>query len=157
MSIPADSLGFLLADISRLMRRAYRQYTVNPIADTQPLTLAQSRALVYLSRHQGLRQVELAELLEVQPITLTRQLEPLAKAQLIERRLDARDKRAYRLYLTPAAAPQLAAIAEVTERIKQQALAGLSATEADLLNLSLRRVRDNLSPACLIEACDEPS
>ena len=157
MSIPADSLGFLLADISRLMRRAYSQHAVNPTADAQPLTLAQSRALVYLSRHQGLRQVELAELLEVQPITLARQLEPLAKAQLIERRLDARDKRAYRLYLTPAAAPQLAAIAEVTERIKQQALAGLSATEADLLSLSLSKVRDNLSPACLIEACDEQS
>lgn len=125
MSIPADSLGFLLADISRLMRRAYAQQA-NATAENC-LTLAQSRVLVYLSRHQGLRQVELAELLEVQPITLTRQLEPLALAKLIERRPDARDKRAYLWYLTPAAAPQLEVISQRAEQVRQQALNGLSA------------------------------
>ena len=140
MRIADDSLGFLLADISRLMRRTYSQH----IDDSQ-LTLAQSRALVYLSRHQGLRQVELAELLEVQPITLTRQLETLTKLGLIIRQPDARDKRAYQWYLTPAATPQLAVIAEVTERIKHQALAGLSAPDAAQLTASLRQVRANLS------------
>ena len=141
MNIPADSLGFLLADISRLMRRAYRQH----IAANQ-LTLAQSRALVYLSRHQGLRQVELAELLEVQPITLARQLAHLTKANLIARLPDPNDKRAYRWYLTPAATPQLAAIAQVTEHIKQQAMANFSPEQAELLTASLCQVRDNLAP-----------
>lgn len=152
MSIPADSLGFLLADISRLMRRAYSQHL-----DANQLTLAQGRVLVYLSRHQGLRQVELAELLEIQPITLTRQLEILTTQGLIERRPDARDKRAYQWYLTPAATPQLAAISDSAERIKQQALAGLSEQQAEQLTTSLRQVRDNLSSSCSPEASYEPS
>ncbi|ART83191.1 MarR family transcriptional regulator [Oceanisphaera profunda] len=152
MSIPADSLGFLLADISRLMRRAYSQHL-----DTNQLTLAQSRVLVYLSRHQGLRQVELAELLEIQPITLTRQLETLTTLGLIERQPDARDKRAYQWYLTPAATPQLAAISDSAERIKQQALAGLSEQQAEQLTASLRQVRDNLSSSCFPEASHEQS
>lgn len=143
MRIAADSLGFLLADISRLMRRAYSQHL-----DANQLTLAQSRVLVYLSRHQGLRQVELAELLEVQPITLTRQLETLTKLGLITRQPDARDKRAYQWYLMPAATPQLAAIADLTERIKQQALVGLSDQDAAQLTASLRQVRANLSLSC---------
>ena len=62
-----DSLGFLLADVSRLMRRAFQQRSVN-----SALSLAQARALVYVSRHEGIRQVELAELLDIQPITLAR-------------------------------------------------------------------------------------
>ena len=140
MRIPADSLGFLLADISRLMRHAYSQHI-----DTNPLTLAQSRVLVYLSRHQGLRQVELAQLLEVQPITLTRQLETLTKLGLIARQPDARDKRAYQWYLTPAATPQLANIRDHAERIKHQALAGLSEQQAEQLTASLRQVRANLT------------
>lgn len=155
MSIPADSLGFLLADISRLMRRAYSQQTQDSSSQTPALTLAQSRVLVYLSRHQGLRQVELAELLEVQPITLTRQLEPLAQAHLIERRPDARDKRAYLWFLTPAAQPQLAAIGQRAEQVKQQALASLSEQQAEQLCASLRQVRDNLSQRSPLEALDD--
>ena len=140
MRIADDSLGFLLADISRLMRRAYSQHI-----DANQLTLAQSRVLVYLSRHQGLRQVELAELLEVQPITLTRQLETLTKLGLIVRQPDARDKRDYLWYLTPRATPQLDIISDSAERIKLQALAGLSAQDAAQLTASLRQVRANLS------------
>lgn len=140
MSLPPDSLGFLLADISRLMRRAYSQHI-----NEHQLTLAQSRALVYLSRHQGLRQVELAELLEVQPITLGRQLDQLAKNNLIERRPDSKDRRAYRLYLTDAATPQLEAIAQVAERIRHQALANVSEPQARQLTEALLQMRDNLS------------
>ena len=61
------NLGFLVADIARLMRRTYRQRQ-----QRSELTVAQARTLVHVARREGVRQVDLAETLEVQPITLAR-------------------------------------------------------------------------------------
>ena len=72
------TLGFLLADVSRLMRKAFRQRL-----EDSALTLAQARTLVYISRHQGIRQVELAELLEIQPITLARLIDQLLDREAV--------------------------------------------------------------------------
>ena len=135
-----DTLGFLLADVSRLMRRAFQQRLQG-----SDLTLAQARTLVRISRHQGIRQVELAELLEIQPITLARLIDQLAAAGLVERRSDPHDRRAYQLFLTAAAAPQLDAIQRVGEAIRIDALQGFSDDEAAQVMVTLRRVRDNLS------------
>ncbi len=135
-----ETLGFLLADVSRLMRRAFVQRLEN-----SPLTLAQARALVYVSRHEGVRQVELAELLDVQPITLARLIDQLAKAALVERRADPTDRRAYRLFLKPAAAPHLAAIEKVVAGIRADALRDFSRQQADAVFSALRRMRDNLA------------
>ena len=137
-----DSLGFLLADVSRLLRRTFEQSL-----EGSTLTLAQARALVYVARREGCRQVELAELLEVQPITLARLLDQLAEAGLVERRADPQDRRAYRVFLTPAAAPQLAAIEQAAARIRAAALVGLDDRQIDGLLVALRQMRDNLSGA----------
>ena len=135
-----DTLGFLLADVSRLMRRAFQQRL-----EGSDLTLAQARTLVRISRHQGIRQVELAELLEIQPITLARLIDQLAAGGLVERRSDPHDRRAYQLFLTAAATPQLDAIQRVGEAIRIAALKGFSDDEAALVMVVLRRMRDNLS------------
>lgn len=135
-----ESLGFLLADVSRLMRRAFQQRL-----DGSSLTLAQARTLVYVSRHEGVRQVELAELLEVQPITLARLIDQLTEAGLVERRSDPTDRRAYQIYLTSAAAPQLAAIKQVAALIRGDALRGLGKQEAAAVLSALRKMHDNLS------------
>ena len=135
-----DTLGFLLADVSRLMRRAFQQRLVG-----SDLTLAQARTLVRISRHQGIRQVELAELLEIQPITLARLIDQLAAGGLVERRSDPLDRRAYQLFLTTAAAAQLDAIQRVGEAIRIDALQGFSDDEAAQVMVALRRIRDNLS------------
>ena len=100
MTTHQDNLGFLLADVSRLMRRAFQQRL-----EGSSLTLAQARALIYVSRNEGVRQVDLADLLEVQPITLARLIDQLAGDGLVERRSDPADRRAYHIFLTPAAAP----------------------------------------------------
>jgi len=134
-----DSLGFLLADVSRLMRRAFQQRSVN-----SALSLAQARALVYVSRHEGIRQVELAELLDIQPITLARLIDQLAQAELVERRSDPSDRRAYQLFLKPAAAPHLVAIAEVAAGIQADALRDLDEQQAATVFLALRKMRHNL-------------
>src|SRR5947209_3836111 len=135
----ADSHGFLVSDVARLMRRAFERSL-----EGSSLTLAQARALVYVSRHQGIRQVDLADLLEVQPMTLARLLDQLAVAGLVERRPDPVDRRAYQVYLTPAAAPQLAAIDQVVARIRREAARGLAKDELAAVVLGLRRMRDAL-------------
>lgn len=137
---PGESLGFLIADVSRLMRRAFAGRLQG-----SSLTLAQARALVYLSRHQGIRQVELAGLLELQPMTLARLIDQLERAGLVERRADPVDRRAYRLHLMPAAAPRLAAIRRVVRRIQAESLRNLGREQADAALRALRAMRDNLS------------
>lgn len=134
-----DSLGFLLGDVSRLLRRAF-QHSM----EGSPLTLAQARALVHIARHEGVRQVDLAETLEVQPITLARLIDQLAVSGVVERRPDANDRRAYRVFLTPAATPHLAAIDEAGAAIRAIALQDVDPQQAEILHLALSKMRDNL-------------
>src|ERR1035437_8958339 len=120
MKSQQESLGFLLSSVSRLMRQAFEQRIEGSL-----LSLAQARALVYIARNEGIRQVSLAELLEIQPISLVHLVDQLEKAELIERRPDRADRRAYQLFLTPAAAPQLAAIEQVITVIRADAFSDL--------------------------------
>jgi DNA-binding MarR family transcriptional regulator len=140
MSLQEDSLGFVLADVSRLLRQCFQKQLVG-----SSLTLAQAKALVTVYRQQGLRQVELAELMEIQPITLTRLIDQLVNDGVVERRLDPTDRRAYRLYLTPAAAPHLAAIEQVADIVQPIACQGLDENESTVLLSALRKMRDNLT------------
>ncbi len=135
-----ESLGFLLTDVSRHMRRAFQRQL-----EGSSLTHAQGRTLVYVSRHEGVRQVELAELLEVQPITLARLLDQLAEAGLIERRPDPSDRRAYQVYLTPAANPHLEAIEKVSAAIHAEALRDLDEKQVATVMFALRKMRDSLA------------
>jgi DNA-binding MarR family transcriptional regulator len=140
MKLQQDSLGFLLADVSRAMRRAFQQRL-----EGSSLTLAQARALVYVSRHEGVRQVDLADMLEVQPITLARLIDQLAEIGLVERRPDPNDRRAYQVFLTPSSTPHLTAIDQVVAAIRIDALRGLNEQQAAIVFFALRTMRDNLS------------
>ncbi len=139
MELRQDSLGFLLADVSRLIRCAFQQRL-----EGSSLTLAQARALIYVSRNEGVRQVDLAEMLEVQPITLARLIDQLADAGLVERRSDPADRRAYQMFLTPAAASHLGAIKQVSAAIQADALRDLDEQQAATVFLAFRKMRDNL-------------
>lgn len=136
----ADSLGFLVSDVTRLMRRAFKTRLEDSL-----LTFAQARALVYVARNEGIRQVDLAELLEVQPMTLARLIDQLADVGLVERHADPGDRRAYRIHLTQAARPQLAAIDQVVVAIRKDATRGLTKDETVALSSALIRMRDNLT------------
>lgn len=140
LEMQKHSLGFLLADVSRLMRRTFEQRL-----EGSSLTLAQARALIYVSRNEGIRQVELADILEIQPISLARLIDQLAEAKLVERRPDPADRRAYQLYLKPAAAAQLAAIEKVAAAIRADALAGIDKQQTEVLLLALDAMRANLA------------
>lgn len=134
-----DTLGFLISDVSRLMRRAF-----DDRARRNNVTRAQWKALGVLKRHEGLNQGALADLLEVEPITLCRMIDRLEQAGLVERRRDPADRRAWRIFLTPRAVPLLDQLRDLANDMMEQALAGLDAEEQDRLRIALERIRDNL-------------
>ncbi len=134
------TFGFLVSDVSRMLRENFR--TTTPELG---LTLAQARVLVHLSRNEGISQVALSAILEVQPITLLRQIDRLEKAGLIERRAHPSDRRAQQLYLTPRSQPLLRKIFHKSAERQDQLMAGLSEAEREQLVSSLLRIKANLS------------
>lgn len=136
----SETIGFLLNDTARLYRRAFNAR----VRDTG-ITALQWRLLVYLRRYPGIRQGPLAELIEVEPITLSRMVDRLTEAELVERRADPTDRRAWLLHLTPRADKLLDGMRGTTDGLAEEATEGLSAAERDQLIALVGRVRANLS------------
>lgn len=144
-SMPETSsqLGFLLHDVARLMRKRFEQH-----ARGLGLTRSQWQALAYLSRNEGISQSGLADLLDVEPITLSRIVDRLVDTGLVERIAHATDRRVWRLRLTEAARPKLEQVRELGERTRSETLAGVPETERARLIETLSAMRANLSNAC---------
>jgi MarR family transcriptional regulator, transcriptional regulator for hemolysin len=139
---PDSSIGFLVGDVARLLRRNF-----NRRAQALGLSQAQWRALAYLARQQGVSQASLADRLEIQPITLVRLLDRLQAAGLVTRRPDPHDRRAFRLYLTDRAQPLLARMWSIAAQTREQALAGMPIQRQRMLMKSLQHLRQNLLQA----------
>jgi MarR family transcriptional regulator, transcriptional regulator for hemolysin len=116
------------------------------------LTRAQWAVLAKLERTEGLKQTEIADLMEMQPITLTRLIDKLCDAGLIERRSDETDRRVNRLYLTEAAKPLMTKLATLRAEITQTALASLSNADTHRLVDELETIKDNVREALLSAA-----
>ncbi len=138
---PNTSLGFLVSDIARMLREQF-----NETAQALGLTLAQARALAHLANHEGISQVALAQRLEIQPITLLRQIDRLAESGLIERRPNPHDRRAQQLFLTAAALPLLTEIQKLVSALTDNAFSNMSSNERELIITLLGQVKANLSP-----------
>jgi len=132
-------IGYLLADNSRLARRAFDE-RVRADGVTGP----QARLLLTLDRAPGENQGHYADLLEVEPITLGRMVDRLEDAGLIERRPDPGDRRARRLHLTAKSREKLARLRERLDAMVDEILSGLSAAERDEFVRLLNVVRTNL-------------
>lgn len=133
------SLGFLLADVSRLVRRRFDQR-----ASGLGLTRAQWRVLAQLRRREGINQTALAEILEIEPITLGRHIDRLVEKGFVERRPDPADRRAWRLHLRSEVQPVLDRLREMSRLTSGEALAGLSAADTDRLIEMLLRIKGNM-------------
>lgn len=140
MKSSKDSLGMLVFEVGRLMRRTFEANL-----DGSSLSLAQARLLFYVNLNEGARQVALAEMLEVQPISAARLIDQLVQMGVVERRLDPSDRRAHLIYLTPAAEPHLASIQVVLTKVRANLLRDISADELQIMVTGLRKVRDSLS------------
>jgi DNA-binding MarR family transcriptional regulator len=152
MDVPETNLGFLLHDTARLLRKRFEQK-----ARALGLTRAQWQVLATLARNQGLHQGALADILEIEPITLVRILDRLQAAGLVERRLHATDRRLRLLHLTAAAHPILAQIQELGRQTREEAFAGIAAEERARLLAILLATRANLTAPCVAEQEPEVS
>jgi MarR family transcriptional regulator for hemolysin len=131
--------AFTLNDVARLLR-TYADYKAAQLG----VTRAQWAVLVRVERFEGLNQSELAEGLDLQPITLTRLVDKLSDSGLIERRPDPTDRRAKRLFLTPAARPLLERLGELGEETMGNTLAGVDAASVEDMIAKLSVVKENL-------------
>jgi len=108
------------------------------------MTRAQWAVLSKLGRSEGLKQRELADMLDLTPITLARLIDKLTASGLVERREDAKDRRANRLYLTAGAKPTLKRLDALGEDVVGRAMKGLDDQAINALRSGLERMRSNL-------------
>jgi DNA-binding MarR family transcriptional regulator len=140
MSLLQITFGFLLHDTARLLRRDFERRSKGT-----GLTRAQWAVLAYVARSEGSNQAALADMLDIEPITLVRLLDKLEAAGLVERRPDPADRRVRRLFLTAATGPLLEQLQGLASETREAALAGLSDAERQQLTDLLMKVRGNLS------------
>ncbi|HXB78604.1 MAG TPA: MarR family transcriptional regulator [Bradyrhizobium sp.] len=133
---------FALAELQRLVR-AY----ADKQAARYGITRAQWAVLAKVERNEGLKQTELAEQMEMQPITLTRLIDRLCDNGWIERRSDDSDRRVNRLYLRKAARPLLAKLAGLRSELTATALDGINPSEAHRLLTQLELIKENVRNA----------
>ena len=141
--------AFILNDVARMLR-TYADHKAAQFG----ITRAQWVVLVRLDRSEGLKQSELAEVLDLQPISLTRLLDKLCECGLIERRPDPVDRRAKRLFLTPAARPLLEKLGDLGEELMATALAGVEAASVERMIGELGTVKENLRQAIQQRSAD---
>ena len=135
-----DTLPFEIAETAHALRRAFDR-RVAPLG----VTRAQWRALAWLARQPGLRQVDLADHLDVEPITLCRIVDRLEEAGLVERRRDSEDRRAWRLHLTDKGVPLVEQLRALAGELAREAFAGVPPEAIDALRKTLALVRDNIA------------
>lgn len=133
------AVGFLINDVGRLFRRRFERR-----AKALGLKLVECKALGYLARNEGINQVRLADLLEMEPMTLVHLLDRMEEDGWIERRPDARDRRARTLFLGAKAKPIFTVIWRMADETRNEALTGLSANEREVFVATLERIRSNL-------------
>ena len=134
------TFGFLLHDTARLLRRDFERRSKGT-----GLTRAQWAVLAYIARNEGSNQAALADMLEIEPITLVRLLDKLEAAGFVERRPDPADRRVRRLFLTAATGPLLEQLQGLAAETREAALSGISEAERRQLTDLLMKVRSNLS------------
>src|SRR5260221_6541494 len=143
MDANAPTLGFLLHEVARLLRRRFEQN-----ARGSGLTRSQWQVLAYLAQNEGINQSGLADLLEIEPITLGRIVDKLQILGLIERRPDPSDRRVWLLHLTPAARPKLSQLRQLGEATRGEALAGVAEARTQRLLKTVEAPEAKLTNAC---------
>lgn len=139
---PTDSLGFLLHDAARALRREFESR-----GREHGLSAAQWRLLVHLVREDGAPQARIAELLEIEPISVSRLVDRMEAAGWAERRPDPSDRRVRRVYPTLRATQVFNDMRAMAGDVYDAALAGLSADDRAVLIRALKTIPANLGEA----------
>lgn len=136
----SDDLGFVLGDAARLLRRSFDER-----ARAMGVTRPQWRVLALLKRFDGSTQITIADMLEVEPISLGRMIDRLQDAELVERRADPKDRRAWRLHLTPKGRAKITELLPTASALFADALQGISEAKQNDLEDMLNIIRSNLT------------
>ena len=136
-----DRTGFTLAKVCRAHRG-----NVGELLAEVGLHVGQEMVLIELWKDDGLRGVELAGRLGVEPPTVTKMLRRLERCGLVSRRQDPDDARSFRVYLTDEGRSLEGPVVRCWERVEEKTLAGMSAGERRTFHRLLTKVRANLDP-----------
>ncbi|MFL6760210.1 MarR family winged helix-turn-helix transcriptional regulator [Sphingomonas sp.] len=137
-----ETLPFEIGETAHALRKAFDRRAVG-----LGITRAQWKVLFKVTRLPGLRQIELADMLDIEPITLSRIVDRLEEAGLVERAADPADRRAWRLHVTAKAQPIVEKLRAVADEMAAEAFGGLDPKDIDIARHVLGRVRENLSTA----------
>jgi len=141
-SQPEESIGFLISDVSRLLRRNFDKR-----AQKIGLSRAQWQVLAWLKRNEGISQTQLADLLEMSPMTLVRLIDRLEMNGLVERRAHPTDRRVYQLFLAGHAHPSLDRLWSMGAETRAEALEGITPEVEAAMLKALAKIRKNLIAA----------
>ena len=148
---PRREFAFVLNDVARLLR-TYADQRARRLG----ITRAQWAVMARLEHAEGLKQSELAEQMEMQPITLTRLIDKLCDNGWIERRGDENDRRVNRLYLRKAARPLLGKLSGLRSELTATALEGINPADAHRLLAQLDLIKENVRNAIQNPAGEPP-
>ncbi len=137
-----ERLGFLIHDAARLMRKRFET-----LGAAYGLSAAQWRLMVRLVKEEGVAQARLAELLEIEPISVSRLIDRMAESGWVERRQDANDRRVRMIFPTDKSRKAFGEVKGVAVEVFEQAMAGLSHEERRATIHGLTTIVENLSAA----------
>jgi DNA-binding MarR family transcriptional regulator len=133
-----ETIPFEIGETAHALRKAFDRLAVG-----LGVTRAQWKVLFKLTRTPGLRQVELADMLDLEPITLCRIVDRLEEAGLVDRVRDPEDRRAWRLHVTAKAQPLIDKLQAIGADLVGQVFAGIDPADIETMRRVLARVRDN--------------
>ena len=139
-----ETIPFEIGETAHALRKAFDRLAVG-----MGVTRAQWKVLFKLTRNPGLRQVELADMLDLEPITLCRIVDRLEEAGLVERTRDPEDRRAWRLHVTAKAQPLIEKLQAVGVELVGKAFAGIDREDIETTRKVLAQVRENAGRAGL--------
>jgi len=139
-----ETLGARVSRTNLLLRN---YFTYMAKGDNLEATVEQMVILATVSRHPGVSQSELAELSGKDRTSITRILDILEKKAYLDRRPDAHDRRAYRIYLTPAGEETSPRLLHIAAQVNQLSCVDFTPEEVELLKTLLNRVCANINRA----------
>jgi MarR family transcriptional regulator for hemolysin len=134
-----DRLGFLIHDVQRLLRKRFETR-----ASGLGLSSAQWRLMVRVAKEEGISQARLAELLEIEPISVSRLVDRMEEGGWIERRSDAADRRVRMIFPTAKASAAYAEVKSLAGEVYEESLVGVSPQDRRVLISALDAMAQNL-------------
>ncbi len=137
-----DALGFVLIDVARMLRSAFERRIATAGLG---LTPGEARTLVRIATLEGSRQLDIAQRMGIEPMTLSTYLDRLQSLGFIERRPDPSDRRAKLIYTTPTAGALIGNIRDEQVELMQHVTSGIGEQDLEVMGEKLKRLRANLS------------